>query len=39
MQKLVTLPVMQALLEFTSKALWLRYARAHLGRLFPYLPQ
>jgi hypothetical protein len=36
--ELVTLAVMQALLGFTSEARWLRYARAHLGHLFPYLP-
>ncbi len=30
---------MQALLGFTSEARWLRYARAHLCHLFPYLPQ
>ena len=30
---------MQALLGFTSEARWLRYARAHLRTLFPYLPQ
>ena len=37
--ELVTLAVMQALLGFTSEARWLRYARTHLGRMFPYLPQ
>lgn len=37
--ELVTLAVMQALLGFTSEARWLRYARAHLGPLFMYLPQ
>ena len=37
--ELVTLAVMQALAGFTSEARWLRYARAHLGHLFPYLPQ
>jgi len=37
--ELVTLAVMQALLGFTSQARWLRYARAHLGPMFPYLPQ
>ncbi|WAX55110.1 IS982 family transposase [Jatrophihabitans cynanchi] len=37
--ELVTLAVMQALLGFTSEARWLRYARAHLRPLFPYLPQ
>ena len=36
--ELVTLAVMQALLGFCSEARWLRYARAHLGHLFPYLP-
>ena len=37
--ELVTLAVLQALLGFCSKARWLRYARAHLGGLFPYLPK
>jgi hypothetical protein len=37
--ELVTLAMMQALLGFTSEARWLRYARAHLRHLFPYLPQ
>ena len=35
----MTLAVMQALLGFTSEARWLRYARAHLRHLFPYLPK
>jgi len=30
---------MQALLGHTSEARWLRYARAHLQHLFPYLAQ
>ena len=37
--ELVTLAVMQALLGHTSEARWLRYAHAHLGHLFRYLPQ
>ncbi|MFB0619515.1 hypothetical protein [Streptomyces sp. AGS-58] len=37
--ELVTLAMMQAMLGFTSEARWLRYARAHLRHLFPYLPQ
>jgi hypothetical protein len=37
--ELVTLAVLQALLGFCSEAHWLRHARAHLGRLFPYLPK
>jgi hypothetical protein len=37
--ELVTLAVLQALLGFGSEARWLRYARAHLGGLFPYLPK
>ncbi|MFC8955137.1 IS982 family transposase [Streptomyces sp. NPDC057101] len=37
--ELVTLSVMQALLGFPGEARWLRYARAHLRHLFPYLPQ
>jgi hypothetical protein len=36
--ELVTLAVMQALLGFTSEARWVRYAHAHLGHLFRYLP-
>lgn len=36
--ELITLAVMQALLGFTSEARWLRYARAALTPLFPYLP-
>jgi len=36
--ELVTVAVMQALLGFTSETRWLRYARQHLGGLFPYLP-
>jgi Transposase DDE domain len=31
--------VLQALLGFCSEAHWLRYAHAHLGQLFPYLPK
>jgi len=37
--ELVTLSVMAALLGFTSEARWLRFARAQLRSLFPYLPQ
>jgi Transposase DDE domain len=37
--ELVTLAVMQALRGFTSEARWLRYARAQMRHLFPYLPQ
>jgi Transposase DDE domain len=37
--ELVTLAVLQALLGFTSEARWIRHARAHMGHLFPYLPQ
>ena len=37
--ELVTLAVMQALLRFTSEARWLRHVNAHLGHLFPYVPQ
>jgi hypothetical protein len=36
--ELLTLAVMQALLGHTSEARWLRFARARLRRLFPYLP-
>jgi hypothetical protein len=37
--ELVTIAVMQALRGFTSESRWLRFARAHLGHLFRYLPQ
>jgi hypothetical protein len=37
--ELVTLAVLQALLGFVSEARWLRFARAHLAHLFPYLPR
>jgi hypothetical protein len=37
--ELVTLAMMQAMLGFTSEAKWLRYGRAHLRHLFPYLPE
>jgi DDE family transposase len=36
--ELVTLAVLQALLGYTSESRWLRFARAHLRHLFPYLP-
>lgn len=36
--ELVTLAVMQALLGYASESRWIRYARAHLGHLFRYLP-
>lgn len=37
--ELVCLAVAQALLGFHSEARWLRYAHAHLGGMFRYLPQ
>jgi len=37
--ELITLSVMQALTGHTSESRWLRYARAQLRRMFPYLPQ
>jgi Transposase DDE domain len=37
--ELVTLAVLQALLGYPSEARWLRFARARLRHLFPYLPQ
>jgi Transposase DDE domain len=37
--ELLTLAVMQALGGYVSEARWLRYARAHLHDLFPYLPR
>ena len=36
--ELVTLAVIQVLLRFDSEARFLRYAHAHLGPWFPYLP-
>ncbi|MFE0153398.1 IS982 family transposase [Nonomuraea sp. NPDC059007] len=36
--ELVTLAVLSALLGFTSERRWLRYGRAHLAGMFPYLP-
>ena len=36
--ELITLAVVQALLGFSSETRFLRYARRHLRRLFPYLP-
>jgi hypothetical protein len=35
--ELVTLAVMQALLEYTSQSRWIRHARVRLGHLFHYL--
>ena len=32
--EMITLAVMQALLQFRSETRWLRHARAHLGHLF-----
>lgn len=37
--ELVTLSMTQAMLGYTSEARWLRYARADLRHLFPYLPE
>jgi hypothetical protein len=37
--EMVTLAVMAALLGHTSEARWLRFVRAQLAALFPYLPQ
>ncbi|MGH3498428.1 MAG: IS982 family transposase [Nocardioidaceae bacterium] len=37
--ELVTLAVMQSLLGYASEARWLRFARAHLQALFPFLPR
>lgn len=37
--ELVTPAMVQAMLGFTSEAKWLRHARCHLRRLFPYLPK
>ncbi|MGH3635807.1 MAG: IS982 family transposase [Mycobacterium sp.] len=36
--ELVTLAVMQAVLGHPNETRWLRFARDHLGHLFPYLP-
>jgi len=37
--ELICLAVMQAMLGFTSETRWLRYVRAHLRHLFPFVPQ
>jgi hypothetical protein len=37
--ELLTLAVMQAFLGYTSEARWLRYARAELRAMFPYIPE
>ncbi len=37
--EVITLAVMAALLGHTSESHWLRFARARLRHLFPYLPQ
>ncbi|GLZ15317.1 hypothetical protein Acsp04_55520 [Actinomadura sp. NBRC 104425] len=37
--ELICLAVMQAMLAFTSQARRLRHVRAHLGHLFPFVPQ
>ena len=37
--ELVTLAVLQALLGFDSEARFIRWAKAHLGPWFPYVPQ
>jgi hypothetical protein len=36
--ELATLAVLQVLLGFDDEARWVRYAKAHLGHLFPYVP-
>lgn len=36
--ELLTLAVLQALLGHTNEARWIRYAKAHLTGLFPYIP-
>jgi len=37
--ELLTLAVMQSMLQFTSERRWLRHANTRLRHLFPYLPQ
>jgi hypothetical protein len=37
--EVITLAVLAALLGHTSESHWLRFDRARLRRLFPYLPQ
>ncbi|MFE0256199.1 IS982 family transposase [Streptomyces sp. NPDC059010] len=37
--ELVCLAVAQSVLGFRSEARWLRFAQAHLGSMFPHLPQ
>ena len=36
--EVMTLALLQALLGFTSEARWLRHAKEHYQRMFPYLP-
>jgi hypothetical protein len=36
--ELVTLSVLQVVLGFDDEARWVRYAKAHLRDLFPYVP-
>ena len=36
--EIITLAVMQALLQFTNETRWLRYAHKHLTADFPYIP-
>src|SRR4029453_2241778 len=36
--ELVTLSVLQVLVGFEDEARWVRYAKAHLRHLFPYVP-
>ena len=36
--ELITLVVLQALLDFTSEARWVHYTNSHLHTMFPYLP-
>jgi hypothetical protein len=37
--ELLTLAVMQSMLQFTSERRWLRHTNTRLRHLFPYLPQ
>ena len=37
--ELLTLAVMQSMLQFTSERRWLRHANMRLRHMFPYLPQ
>ena len=37
--ELIVLAIMETLLGFTSERRFIRFARKHLGSMFPYIPQ